>query len=135
MNILSLLMVFILMCFGAFEHWRMMANEKRVAGSFKDYLFSQYPGHTYGTYAALMVAAWLATLAGAGDFLNPLILGKLFNGMNIDAKLAASITAAAGASIAAGYAFDSRFNKANQVASVLVQGEPGDAEAVKGESQ
>lgn len=115
MNILSLVMVFLLMCFGAFEHWRLMANNERVSGSFKDYLFSQYPGHTYGTYAALMVAAWLATLSGAGDFLNPMIVVKLFNGLNIDAKLAASITAAAGASIAAGYAFDSRFNKADPI--------------------
>lgn len=114
-NIWSLLMVFVLQCFGAFEHWRIMRRDGRVSGTFlKDYLFADYPGRSALTIALIAGSSWMAALGGAADYLNPQLLLSMLQHEAIDAKLAAAITGAVTTSYLAGYGFDSRFNKGGQ---------------------
>ena len=113
LNIWSLAMVFILQCLGAFEHWRLMKSEGRVTGSFTGYLTGQYPGHSFSTVLALMGTAWMAAVSGAADYLNPELLFALFTNGEISINLATAITGAVVTSVGVGYAFDSRFNKAD----------------------
>lgn len=111
-NIWSLLVVFLLQCFGAYGHWRVMLKEGRVNGNFFiDYLFADYPGKTMFTIFLLAANSWLAALSGAADYLNPQLLLALIQNGVIDAKLAAAITGGVAGAYYAGYGFDSNFNK------------------------
>lgn len=112
LSIWSLLMVFMLQCLGAFEHWRMMKKDGRVTGNFfGDYMFASYPGRSALTIFLIAATSWMAALGGAADYLNPELLWSLVSTGMIDTKLAASITGAVTTSFLAGYGFDSRFNK------------------------
>lgn len=111
-NLLSLLVVFLLQCLGAYEHWRVMKNDSRVSGSFfRDYLFGAYPGRSTVTVLLLAGNAWLAALSGMADYLNPELLWTMLQHGAIDVKLGAAVTGGVTGAYLAGYGFDSKFNK------------------------
>lgn len=111
-NLWSLLVVFLLQCLGAYEHWRVMKNDGRVQGSFfGDYLFGNYPGRTTLTVLLLAGNSWLAAMSGVADYLNPELLWMMLEKGVIDVKLGAAITGGVTGAYLAGYGFDSKFNK------------------------
>lgn len=119
LNIWSLVVVFLIQCLGAFEHWRLMKKEGRVNGNFlKDYLFADYPGHSAMTIGLIAGTSWMSAISGAADYLNPELLASLFQHGTIDMKLASSITGSVITSFGVGYALDSRLNKGSNDGSL-----------------
>ena len=106
-NMLSLAMVFILQCLGAFEHWRFMRTNGRIGGNFFSYMVSAYPGKSATTYLVLGVSAWASVEAGIGDNVNPELLIALISTGHVPMASFVAI----GLSLVTGYGIDSRFNK------------------------
>ena len=113
-NLLSLLMVFVLQCLGAFEHFRFMRSTGRVSGNFYSYLVSAYPGRSTATYLVLAASAWASVEAGIGDNVNPELLIALIGTGHVPMASFVAI----GVSLATGYGVDSRLNRGEQVAKL-----------------
>lgn len=110
-NLYSYMIVLMIQCLGAWEHWRVMKSEGRVSGTFRQYLFSHYPGRSFSIYIALAGSAWASCLSGAGDNLNPELLFAIISNGKISIETATIISAVAVTTFGFGYAIDSRFNK------------------------
>ena len=109
-NIYSMLMVFLLQCLGAFEHFRFMRGQGRVSGNFYSYLISAYPGKSATTYLVLLASAWVSVEAGVGDNVNPELLYALISTGHVPLATMAAV----GLSLVTGYGMDSRFNKGDE---------------------
>ncbi|OGC95839.1 MAG: hypothetical protein A2W25_15295 [candidate division Zixibacteria bacterium RBG_16_53_22] len=107
LNLWSFLAVFGLQFLGMFMHWRKLKKQKRVGGNFVSYLFADYPGRSLTTFAALLGSAWLSSIGGVADNINPeLIFTMLSQGILHVPSIGAVV-----ASYMTGYGFDSSINK------------------------
>jgi len=109
-NLLSLATVILLQIFGSFFHWWRMRSQKRVRGTFFDYLFSDSPSSTTAMFFVIVTGAWFSATTGTADLINPMMVYNALKDGVLSAKDIHIINALIGA-ITTGYAADSLLNK------------------------
>ena len=103
----SFLTVILFAYLGAYIHWRMMKRDKRVQGTFWDYLVADYPGKSITTGVAILGSGWISVTSGASALINPAVLWVALSNGTIPIQSINGIVSA----VAIGYMLDSGLNK------------------------
>lgn len=107
LSLYSFLSVVWFQMIGAWAHFKKMKQNKRVRGTYFDYLVSDSPNKSAATGILMLGSAWFSITAGNGDLLNPILLWEfLTKGILHVPSINAVLTA-----IMTGYTFDSVMNK------------------------
>lgn len=97
--------------FGVWWHWRKMKRAGRISGTFRDYLFYDYPGSTFGVGASVFLASWVQATTGIAAWLNPELLWAMIAAGKVKLTIGTAIGGAFSAAFFTGYGLESWLNK------------------------